>query len=79
MVDRPVRPVRPSATAAAAAAQAKKLSGEDGSRISIRVTPATRKAVHRAAVLADKTVKRFVLELLRDASVDVDPEDLEEV
>lgn len=75
MADRPQRPVRPSAVAAAAA-EAKKLSAPDESRLSIRVTPATRKAIHRAAVNDDKTVKRFVLEALKAAGADIADEDL---
>jgi hypothetical protein len=69
-------PERPTQTKAASAA-AKFTAGKE-SRLSIRIELSTRKSIRRTAVLADKTVKRFVMEALAAAGVDVAAEDLQD-
>jgi uncharacterized protein (DUF1778 family) len=46
------------------------------SRLAVRVDKATLKAVRRAATNVDKTVKRFVLDALREKGVEIAAVDL---
>ena len=68
MPDSFVRPTRPSAERPSALA--KKFSGQPA-RLAVRVDKATLRAIHRAAANEDKTVKRFVLDALRDKGVEI--------
>ena len=72
-----MRPVRPS-TAKNASRGAEQFLAEDGSRLSIRISKATLREIRKTAVNADRSVKRFVLEALRDKGVAVAEQDLAE-
>lgn len=73
MADRPIRPTRPSAVKPVAT-QASKFTGEQV-RLSIRVDRSTLRSIRRTAALADKTIKRFVLDSLREQGVEVAEQD----
>jgi uncharacterized protein (DUF1778 family) len=61
----------------AAAALAKLERGEDKPLV-IRVSPRTRWSIKATASARRKTMKAFVLGLLKDAGVEIDPADLDE-
>jgi hypothetical protein len=73
MSERPVRPTRPSAEDPAALA--KRFTGQKA-RLAVRVDKTTLHEVHKAAVNDGKTVKRFVLDALRDKGVTIAAFDL---
>lgn len=75
MSELPIRPIRPSAEMPGALA--KKFSGQPA-RLSVRVDKATLRALRKAAANADKTVKRFVLDALREKGVEIAEIDLTE-
>lgn len=66
--------MRPSAVKPIAA-QASKFA-EPQVRLSIRVDKSTLRSVRRAAVMADKTIKRYVLDALRAQGVEVAEPDI---
>ena len=73
MSELPIRPMRPSAERPSALA--KKFTGQPA-RLSVRVDKSTLRAVHKASINADKTVKRFVLDALREKGVEIAEIDL---
>jgi len=73
VADRPIRPTRPSAVKPIAA-QASKFVDEQV-RLSIRVSRSTLRSIRRTSALADKTIKRFVLDAVRAQGVEVAEQD----
>lgn len=76
MSNPPFRPTRPTQTKASASAEAAKFTATAPVRLSIRVDPSTLRSIRRSAVLADKTIKRFVLDALRSQGVEVAEHDI---
>jgi len=70
------RPTRPTEAKAEAAATAAKFTAAAPVRLSIRVDSSTLRSIRRAAVLADKTIKRFVMDALRAQGVEVAEQDI---
>jgi len=73
MNELPIRPMRPSAERSSALA--KKFSGQPA-RLAVRVDKSTLRAIRKTATNADKTVKRFVLDALREKGVEIAEIDL---
>ena len=68
-----IRPTRPSAERSTALA--KRFTGQPA-RLAVRVDKATLRAIRRAATNCDKTVKRFVLDALKEKGVEIAAIDL---